>query len=308
MAIPVLHHYDLLQNPKLENFIYKVNQQPLWERLKLLNAVSPSNPYPRFVYKFRPLNTSELNVQINQLRDYVVESRLWLSSPLAFNDPFDMRGSFVFEGSPQSKRKHIIKKLEQYRPDLNKKQKEIAASNLLGNGSFTKSMESIHDKQRENVGVCSFAGDARNILMWAHYASNHSGVCLQFQVAADISIFSRALTIEYSSDYPVVDYFEDIQKSFIPTLFRKSNEWKYEMERRIVHPNGANSFLAFEPSALTALILGCQIRGDAEIAIKKMLIERHEKSFPPIKVYRALRHNTKYQLRLADQRDWLGNQ
>lgn len=302
-TIKVLHHHDLLQNPKLESLIHTINQQPIWKRLKLINSKSQSNPYPRFVYKYRPISLGDLEGQINQLRDYLVESRLWLSSPAAFNDPFDMRGRFTFEGTPQSKRKHLLKKLNLYRPDLSKKQKEIAVSDFLGGGSFAKGLENIHEVQRGKFGVCSFAENARNILMWAHYASNHSGVCMQFQTAADISIFSRAVPVDYSSEYPVVDYLDDLEKSIIPTLFRKSGEWKYESERRIVHPNGANCFLAYQPSALTGLILGCQLDEPTEIAIKQLLVERHEKGFSPIKVYRACRHDTKYQLRLVCPRD-----
>ena len=210
----------------------------------------------------------------------------------------------MFEGTPQAKRKHLLSKLNQYRPDISKRQKELAASDFLKDGSFAMSMESIHEALRKSIGVCSFAGNARNILMWAHYASNHSGVCMQFQFAADISVFSRAVSVEYSSEYPVVDYFDDIQKSIIPTLFRKSNDWKYEGERRIIHPHGANYFLAYQPSALTGLILGCQLEKPAETAIKQLLDERYEKDFPSIKVYRACRHDAKYQLRLVRQRDW----
>jgi hypothetical protein len=129
-----------------------------------------------------------------------VESRLWLSSPSAFNDPFDMRGRFIFEGTPQSKRKHLLSKLNQYRPDLSKKQRGLAVSDFLGGGSFAKSMESTHETLRKSIGVCSFAGNVRNILMWARYASNHSGICMQFPFAADISIFSRAIPVECSSE------------------------------------------------------------------------------------------------------------
>jgi hypothetical protein len=303
--IQVLHQYDLLQNPQLENFIYSINQEPIWKRLKLLNSRSQSKPYPHFLYKYRPLPSNESTEQIKQLRDYLVESRLWLSSPSVFNDPFDMRGRFSFEGTPQARRKHLLNKIEQYRPELSKKQKELAVSDLLAGSSFAESLEKSHENSRKSIGVCSFASNPRNILMWAHYASNHSGVCLQFKMAADISIFSRAISVEYSSVYPVVNYFDDIQNSMIPTLFRKSVDWEYEGERRIIHPYGANCFLEFKPESVSGLILGCQLIDQSEIAIKKLLFERNEKGFPPIKIYRASRHDTKYHLRLECQRGWL---
>lgn len=298
----VLHHHDLLLNLKLESFIQGINLQPISRRLKLLNTKSLSNPYPRFLYKYRPITAIDLTKQVNQLRDYLVESRLWLSSPSAFNDPFDMRGRFIFEGTPQTRRKHLLSKLDQYQPDLSKQQKERAVSELLGGGQFTKRLEGIHEVQRKKFGVCSFAGNARNILMWAHYSSNHSGVCMQFQIAADISIFSRAIHVDYLSDYPVVDYLDDFQKSLIPTLFRKSGDWKYESEQRIVHPDGANCFLAYQPAALTGLILGCQMEKASEIAIKQLLVERHEKGLPPIRLYRACRDDAQYRLRIKIDR------
>jgi hypothetical protein len=294
----VLHHNDLQNGSKLDNFLHMVSQKPLRERLKLLNSKNISNAYPRFLYKYRPLVLNNIE-HVKQLRDYLVESRLWLSSPAAFNDPFDMRGRHIFNGTPQAKRKLIILKLKKYRSDLTKGQREIEASHLLANGALPESLDRIQSQHRNMSGVCSFAGDARNILMWSHYGSNHTGICLQFRLAQDIPIFSQAVHMEYSSEYPVVDYLdEDYQKSIIPTLFRKATNWEYEQERRIIQPYGANCYLAFNPSALTALVLGCELNEISEAIIADLLIERLHKGFPPVKVFRACRHDTQYKLRL----------
>ena len=76
-------------------------------------------------------------------------------------------------------------------------------------------------EQSEHTGVCSFAGDPLNILMWSHYASNHRGVCLQFDVAKDPINLLLALPVEYSDEYPVVNWITafEIDK----TLLRKSS-------------------------------------------------------------------------------------
>jgi len=99
-----LQHHDLLKNSSLEKIRLELNQLPAHKRRKLLNTKSGDKPYPCFLYKFRPLIANNME-QTDQLRDYLVESRLWLSSPTAFNDPFDMRAKFVFEGKPQDKKK-----------------------------------------------------------------------------------------------------------------------------------------------------------------------------------------------------------
>ena len=299
--VRVLHHHDLLQNLEIDSFIKELNQKPLRERLKFLNSKIKSNAYPRFIYKYRPLIVDHKE-QVSWLRDYLVESRLWLSTPIAFNDPFDMRGRFIFEGNPEAKKSHLMNTLKEFGPDLTNQEREIGASELLAAGDFPKILENNYEQQRQNFGVCSFAGDVRNILMWAHYGSNHSGVCLQFQLAEDLQIFGRAISVEYSSEYPIMNYLADFQKSMTPTLFRKSKGWEYERERRIVHCNGANSCLTFSPSALTALVLGCEMQAASEEIVKNLLEERQDKGFPPVKIFRAFRHGTQYRLYLLRQR------
>ena len=145
---PVLYHYDLLQSPDLEHRISAINREPIRRRLKLVNAMSPRQPYPRVLYKYRPISLPNMPEQIRQLRDYLVESRLWLSSPSAFNDPFDMRGNFKFDGKSQLKRKHLLKKLQDHRPDLTKAQREHAVSELLAGGDFSQMLRSAHERQR----------------------------------------------------------------------------------------------------------------------------------------------------------------
>ncbi len=304
----VLQHHDLLIDTKLNNFLSKLDQLPAYKRRKLLNSKCGEKPYPRFLYKFRPL-IAKSTEQTDRLRDYLVESRLWLSSPTAFNDPFDMRGQFVFVGKPQDKRKHINNRLKQLRPDLVKSQRETFAFNILSNNLIIENLEDRYGQLRENFGVCSFTEDTRNILMWAHYGSNHTGVSLQFQLAQDLSVFSHALKVDNLPEYPIIDYLkETLGKALGRTLLRKSELWAYEKERRILQPDGANHYLKFNPSALTALILGCEISIDEEKVIKMLIIERKQKGYPALKIFRAIRHRTKYGLCLQHQKNWGGSE
>lgn len=67
---------------------------------------------PRFLYKFRSFDPSD-DVSVDHIRDIVVKSRLWLSSPADFNDPFDMKASVVINGSAASLRARFHKILKQ---------------------------------------------------------------------------------------------------------------------------------------------------------------------------------------------------
>jgi len=59
------------------------------ERRKFLHI---HNSWPRFFYKFRAFSSED------RLRSQIVRNEIFLSSPRAFNDPFDMRGMLVVKG------------------------------------------------------------------------------------------------------------------------------------------------------------------------------------------------------------------
>lgn len=57
------------------------------------------------------------------------------------------------------------------------------SSKLFCFESFKKYISSISDKFFNNTSISCFSEDFTNTLMWAHYASNHSGICLEFDFA-----------------------------------------------------------------------------------------------------------------------------
>ena len=135
--------------------------------------------------------------------------------------------------------------------------------------------------------------------MWSHYGSSHKGISLQFHISKDLFIFTDAVAIRYLYEYPVINYLDgNLNIALTGTLTRKSKDWEYEKERRLIHPNGANSYLQFNPSALTALILGCKLESDSEEIIKSLLRERKQKDYPPLKIFRATQDNEEYKIRI----------
>ena len=148
------------------------------------------------------------------------------------------------------------------------------------------------DRLRQVVsetGVCSFAGDPRNILMWSHYASNHEGLCLVFEIAKDPKTFLDALAVEYSIDYPIVNWVTgfDKDKETLHIVLRKHKGWEYEKERRIVKFKKANTHIKFLPRALRAIIMGCCVKESTLENLKILLAERTAAHLPPITIYRG---------------------
>jgi hypothetical protein len=66
-----------------ELFLHTLNSAPDLVRRKFLREQS----LPRMLYKFKAVSPEKPHI----LEDIIVHSRLYLSSPESFNDPFDMK-------------------------------------------------------------------------------------------------------------------------------------------------------------------------------------------------------------------------
>ena len=69
-------------------------------------------------------------------------------------------------------------------------------------------------------------------LMWAHYATQHKGICLEFTSRSDL--FFQALKVTYLRYYPVFDMADDDDNMPLMELLTKSRAWKYEDEYRLI--------------------------------------------------------------------------
>ena len=78
-----------------------------YRRLRRFLATNIKPRYPVFLYKYKALATDATAKRAKQLRDILVESRLWLSSAKDFNDPFDLTARVVFDGDAAKKRQRF---------------------------------------------------------------------------------------------------------------------------------------------------------------------------------------------------------
>jgi hypothetical protein len=151
-------------------------------------------------------------------------------------------------------------------------------------------------KSAEQAGVCSLADDPTNILMWGHYAHNHTGVCIQFEVAGSPSRLLAAVRVNYSDVYPTFDWKEDSDSQLKTMLFQKSSHWSYERERRIFCPECVSTHYAFNPKVCSGVIAGCLASTGLLDFLDDCNVARERKGWPKFRVYRAHRSATKYKL------------
>ena len=89
-------------------------------------------------------------------------------------------------------------------------------------------------------GILCLSEAADSLLMWAHYAGSHGGFVVQFDethpffAASEFEGQSLGLTrVEYSPERPVVSY-STLNSPHL--YYRKSPEWSYEREWRLIKP------------------------------------------------------------------------
>lgn len=253
---------------------------------------TPPNNYPRFFYKYLPCDMDE-----GRIRSILIESDLYLNSCKNFNDPFDTTANIINTGSLKDLRKRYGEIVETNQPHLKKHEKEVVISMMMKNyADDPNTYKKILTKNTQAAGIFSITKNSRNILMWSHYASQHKGFLLQFELARDPASFLYALEMDYSENYPKYDISLSFEHAFKEVMLRKSEDWRYENEWRLLRIGGADSFHPFKQEALTGLIFGCKSDEGFRNKILSILEEREKTSKSLVKVYKAEMHPSKYKL------------
>ena len=220
--------------------------------------MSENLPEIRYLYKYCRLekfaysNSNNEEITNTRLKKIITDNDLYFSCPADFNDPYDCN---IPEGTDF--------------PDEN-----IRFLILKNNKRFDKLMKEIqknpkllpeHLKQYiKESGVCCFSKLYDSILMWAHYANSHTGICLKFDTTKDSEFFKKPLYVNYSEKPPFFDYHGKIQEEIEKFVITKFKTWQYEEEVRIFktateisnnNKNGKRVF-QFKSEALQEIIFG----------------------------------------------------
>ncbi len=277
-----------------EELIKHFNSLGYFERrLAIARVFKPK--LKRFLYKYKSIHPDNEQSK-KELRDLLVESRLWLSSPTDFNDPFDMAAHIIVDTDARKRRKHFSTFLTNEGVPYAKREQLVKNAMRKPFHTFKEDMKRIYQKHINKVGVFSFSSDPKNILMWSHYAQEHTGICIQFELAKDFSMLCQALPVKYRYDYPIVTWPNNFADNISKAVLQKHKGWEYEQEHRIVRPKEANTYLRFKPQTILRIIIGCDTDADYKEILTSVLEERRCAKLPPVQLLYARRHETKYQL------------
>lgn len=231
--------------------------------------------------------------EANRTKKNIKDSKLYFNTPDSFNDPFDSLPSYNI--IPESRYKLLnlfakenYDKLSTAIIDEAFKFSDSAVSSILKDIDYTK----LHTTKR---GITCFSRDKANILMWSHYADNHSGVCLGFDIdesdehlekffdeSKNRHLFPhgkacRLFPMKYVSfdERPSIDISDEEDSCLMKILTYKSDLWKYEQEVRIiVHSYDQIIFprtLYYRPDCLKEIICGANMTLKTFIRLKNFV-------------------------------------
>jgi hypothetical protein len=184
--------------------------------------------------------------------------RIRLTQPSDFNDPFEMHPEFqlmsqediaelppalddqgnAIPGSHVLTPEVLFKLLSFVQPQIERfqslNQNEPGAIFAIDNNTVGR------DFYSQNFGVLSLTETPDNLLMWSHYGSSHKGIVLGFDEthaffkgAELVPSLERLTRVEYNQKRPVISPTTlNNPKIFL----RKSVEWAYEREWRLIRP------------------------------------------------------------------------
>lgn len=230
----------------------------------------------------------------------IKQNRMWYSAPCNFNDVFDCDISFDEDGIFDSIiRMACGKMIIRQGSPMWKEIKRTVAPQI-------NSLRAQWEALRSTTGITCLSEEDDSLLMWAHYANNHCGMCVEYnllEINRQLSftpvpvIYSDERVCIHSLDLDTLN--REIQGIFIESLTSKSPEWSYEKEWRIIRDDGAcaDKWSVDKKGALldmirpSSIILGCMAKQEFSDKIK-MFCEDNQ-----VNLYRMEKDNAQYRLK-----------
>ena len=209
--------------------------------------------------------------------DTVKENKLWYSAPINFNDVFDSDILIDENGVFDSMLKM---------PDIPKGIRPGSQVWKAIRNQFRKDLPTLRanlDGLKSTTGIACLTETDDSLLMWSHYANNHRGMCVEYELMAiNEQLKFSPVPVVYedkrvwlrSINQSTLD--AELKKVLIESLTSKSPEWSYEREWRIIRDEGAcgtkwekeKNGALLEMVRPSSIVLGCMAKLEFEESVR----------------------------------------
>lgn len=247
-----------------------------------------------FRYKYVPFNEGSLAI--------IKDGTMKFTNPKDFNDPFDCYPELDIKATSEFVKKTITPGEKNKVDNIikNKKGNLSPAKKLLERQKYLNQPKYTPEEYFEkfnNVGICCLSRNPLNLLMWAHYASEHKGFVVEFSIPVrtgnELTEFRKSINkailsnevrlddikklrfdgiqkllpskVEYKQDKPIINSPDAFQKHFLT----KSLDWKYEQEERVIDDiRKAGIHFYNREQILKSVIAGMKMSDDDFVTLK----------------------------------------
>ena len=224
---------------------------------------------------------------------------VWFSPPAQLNDPFECRPWFSFNGSQEEIVESIARGILQDRPDMTPDNATAHAVSIFLEGRHRdpKTWEGLRRDMvttlGQRIGLYCLSEHNDSILMWSHYASDHSGYCLEFEATDHSPFFGAAQKVKYCTSFPVVDFFTTPKEEQVDLVFlTKFKGWSYEGEWRIIDHDKGPGMREYPCELLRSVTFGLRMPEANRENIRAWVKRRGH----PVKFFEAQRHDQQFKI------------
>jgi hypothetical protein len=221
---------------------------------------------PAKLYKYQSYSSYAL--------ESLVQRQIWISKPSDYNDPFDCKINLENITTHEQ-----LKVLEDASDELINQQFRDAGTSMRQKTNFINPdyLAQMNKEERErdvrikresvissltSVGVYSMTEDNDDMLMWAHYAEQHTGFVLGFDATNyKDEKYMTLMKVKYRNKYPVltvdsVTGIDDLPCHLRTIALQKGMQWVEENEWRLVFPYPHCNKLINMPMTPVEMIFG----------------------------------------------------
>lgn len=227
----------------------------------------------------------------------VKNNQMWYSAPCNFNDVFDCTITIEEKDILGSALRLVPGNMEiRVGSPMWKKAKGVVNQQI-------RKFQSDFEDLRTRMGITCLSETDDSLLMWAHYANNHSGICVEYELLEfNSQLHFSPVPIVYTDERVCIHTLEtlamDIQGLFIESLTSKSPEWSYEREWRIIRDDGAcgdkwdnvKRGALLESTRPKSITLGCMAKPEYEKDVRKYCEENR------VNLYKMEKSRVNYRL------------
>jgi hypothetical protein len=249
-----------------------------------------------------------LSVNSKSYESILLRNEVYFAAVTNLNDPFEGLPKYDFPSKTKIKR-HLIRRGAKHR-----NLKYLIPRAMQDLRINQKNEINIQKKLASSTGVLCLTPHRDSLLMWSHYASSHTGICIGFDINLPFDpIFGHGYEVIYQDEYPNICVLEQdlilaaalknetvnsVGEDHMTKMFyTKSTCWEYEDEMRYIRPSArfGVGLMEFPRHKVKEVILGSNML----IAEESRILSIIENSYSNIRTYKAIVSSGEYKLQFS---------